>query len=79
MWAQTAMWAQIMGEPATSGSTVVYVAELENQIAGFGACGAQRSETLKERAFDGEIGAIYVLKAFQRHAVGYTAAVCIGL
>jgi ribosomal protein S18 acetylase RimI-like enzyme len=67
---RAAMWTKIMSEPATSGSTVVYVAELENRIAGFGACGAQRSETLRERAYDGEIGAIYVLKAFQRHAVG---------
>jgi ribosomal protein S18 acetylase RimI-like enzyme len=67
---RAAMWAQIMGQPATSGSTVVYVAELESRIVGFGACGAQRSETLKERAYDGEVGAIYILKAFQRHAVG---------
>ena len=34
---RTAIWTRIMGEPATSGSTVVYVAELENRIAGFGA------------------------------------------
>src|ERR1700733_4079619 len=33
-------------EPATSRSTVVYVAELENRTAGFGACGAQRTEGL---------------------------------
>jgi hypothetical protein len=44
--------------------------ELENRIAGLGACGAQRTETPKERAYDGEISAIYVLKAFQRHAIG---------
>jgi ribosomal protein S18 acetylase RimI-like enzyme len=67
---RTAIWTRIMGEPATSSSTVVYVAELENRIAGFGACGAQRTETLKERAYDGEISAIYILKAFQRHAIG---------
>jgi hypothetical protein len=50
---RAAMWAQIMGEPATSGSTVVYVAELENRIVGFGSCGAQRTESLKGRAYDG--------------------------
>lgn len=67
---RAAMWAKIMGEPATSTSTVVYVAELENRVVGFGSCGAQRTETLRERAYDGEISAIYVLKAFQRHAIG---------
>jgi ribosomal protein S18 acetylase RimI-like enzyme len=66
---RAAMWAKIMGEPATSNSTVVYVAELDNRIVGFGSCCAQRTETLRE-AYDGEIGAIYVLKVFQRYAIG---------
>jgi ribosomal protein S18 acetylase RimI-like enzyme len=68
--ARTAMWAQIMREPATSSSTVVYLAELDRKIVGFGSCGLQRTEMLKDRGYDGEIGAIYVLKAFQRHAIG---------
>jgi len=67
---RTAMWAQIMREPATSESAVVYVAELDGKIIGFGSCCPQRSETLKERGYDGEISAIYLLQAFQRHAIG---------
>ena len=59
-----------MREPATPASTIVYLAELENRIAGFSSCGAQRTETLRERGYDGEISAIYVLKAFQRHSIG---------
>jgi ribosomal protein S18 acetylase RimI-like enzyme len=67
---RAAMWAQIMREPATSSSTAVYLAEFDRKIVGFGSCGSQRAETLKERGYDGEISAIYVLKAFQRHAIG---------
>jgi ribosomal protein S18 acetylase RimI-like enzyme len=68
--ARAAMWTKVLDEPLTPASTVVYVAELENRIAGFGSCGAQRTEALKQRFYDGEIIAIYVLKAFQRHAIG---------
>ena len=67
---RTAMWAQIMREPATSDSAVVYVAELDRKIIGFGSCCPQRTEALKEKGYDGEISAIYVLRAFQRHAIG---------
>jgi ribosomal protein S18 acetylase RimI-like enzyme len=67
---RTAMWEQILSAPATSGSTVVYLADIEGKIVGFGSCGSQRAEVLKEKGYDGEISAIYVLKAFQRHAIG---------
>jgi ribosomal protein S18 acetylase RimI-like enzyme len=67
---RAATWTRIMSEPATSGATIVYLAELENRIAGFGSCGAQRTETLRERGYDGEISAIYVLEAFQRRSIG---------
>jgi ribosomal protein S18 acetylase RimI-like enzyme len=39
-------------------------------VVGFGCCGSQRSETLKETGYAGEIGAIYVLRAFQRRGLG---------
>jgi ribosomal protein S18 acetylase RimI-like enzyme len=68
--ARAASWEQIMREPATSGSTVVYVAELDGRIVGFASCGQQRTETLKKRGYDAEVSAIYVLKAYQRHAIG---------
>lgn len=67
---RTAIWDRIMREPETSDSTVVYVAELDRKIVGFGSCGSQRAATLKEKGYDGEIGAIYVLKAFQRSSFG---------
>jgi ribosomal protein S18 acetylase RimI-like enzyme len=39
-------------------------------VAGFGACSEQRDSDLKERGFDGEIGAIYVLRCFQEQWIG---------
>lgn len=67
---RTAMWDQILRQPATSASTAVYVIESDRKIIGLGSCGSQRTRTLKERGYDAEIYALYVLKAFQRRAIG---------
>ena len=68
--ARSAMWGAILSDPATSGGTTVFVAESEGGIVGFGACGSQRDEALKAEGFDGEIGAIYVIRSHQRAGVG---------
>jgi len=39
---RAAAWAKIMQEPATEHSTVIYLAEHQETIIGFGSCGAQR-------------------------------------
>jgi ribosomal protein S18 acetylase RimI-like enzyme len=67
---RAAMWERIMREPARRGATVVYVAELDRKIVGFGSCGEQRTEALKARGYDSEVSALYVLKARQRQAIG---------
>jgi hypothetical protein len=67
---RTAMWDQILRQPATPASTVVYVIEVDSKIVGLGSCGSQRAATLKKRGYDAEIYAIYVLKVFQRRAMG---------
>jgi len=67
---RAAMWGQVMRQPASSASTVVYLAELDGKLVGFGSCGPQRTENLKAKGFGGEIGAIYVLRAFQRKGIG---------
>ena len=59
-----------MRQTATVGSTVIYLAEHEGTIIGFGSCGAQRSENLKDKGFDGEVSAIYVLQEFQKRQIG---------
>jgi hypothetical protein len=66
--ARAAAWAKILQEPA--GLTVVYLAEHENSIIGFGSCGPQRTETLKTKGYDGEVSAIYVLREFQKRSIG---------
>lgn len=68
--ARAAAWAKIMRDPPTAGSTVIYIAEREGTIIGFGSCGAQRSENLKDKGFDGEVSAIYVLREFQKRKIG---------
>jgi GNAT superfamily N-acetyltransferase len=68
--ARAAAWAKIMREPATEHSAVVYLAEQESSIIAFGACGAQRTESLRDKGYDGEFGAIYVLRAFQGQGIG---------
>lgn len=67
---RAAMWQRILGAPATEGSSAVYLAEIDVKIVGFGSCGAQRTESLKEKGYTGEISAIYVLKASQRQGLG---------
>jgi ribosomal protein S18 acetylase RimI-like enzyme len=68
--ARSAMWGAILIDPATFGGTAIFVAESEGKIVGFGACGSQRDEALKGEGFDGEVGAIYVLRSHQRAGVG---------
>jgi ribosomal protein S18 acetylase RimI-like enzyme len=65
-----AMWQQVIGDAPTPGSPKVYIAEIDGKVVGFGSCCNQRTRTLRESSYDGEISAIYVLKAFQRRALG---------
>lgn len=67
---RTAAWAKIMQEPVTERSTVIYIVEHQGTIIGFGSCGAQRTESLKDKGYDGEISGIYVLREFQKSKIG---------
>jgi ribosomal protein S18 acetylase RimI-like enzyme len=67
---RAAAWKKIMQEPATERPTVVYLAEHQKAIIGFGSCGAQRTESLKTKGYDGEVSAIYVLREFQKRKIG---------
>jgi ribosomal protein S18 acetylase RimI-like enzyme len=67
---RAAMWGRMLRDPEKADSTIVHLVEDGDRIVGFGSCGSQRLETLKEKGYDGEIGAIYVLRAFQRQGVG---------
>ena len=62
--------AKIMQEPTTDRSSVIFLAEHEGAIIGFGSCGAQRTENLEDKGYDGEVSAIYVLREFQKGTIG---------
>jgi ribosomal protein S18 acetylase RimI-like enzyme len=68
--ARAVRWADILREPGTERSAVVYLAEHEGTIIGLGSCGAQRTENLKHKGYDGEVTAIYVLREFQKRKIG---------
>jgi GNAT superfamily N-acetyltransferase len=67
---RAAAWTKIMREPPTRLSTVVYLAEHDGTIVGFGSCGAQRADSLTNKGYDGEVSAIYVLREFQKRGIG---------
>jgi ribosomal protein S18 acetylase RimI-like enzyme len=67
---RSAMWSAVLNGSATWDGLAVFVAESAGEIVGFGACGGQRDEALKDRGFDGEFGAIYVLRSHQQAGVG---------
>jgi ribosomal protein S18 acetylase RimI-like enzyme len=67
---RAAMWERILRDPEKADSAVVHLVEDGDTIVAFGTCGSQRSETLKEKGYDGEIGSIYVLRASQRRGLG---------
>jgi ribosomal protein S18 acetylase RimI-like enzyme len=79
--ARAAAWARIMQESTTDRSTVIFLAEHEGTITGFGSCGAQRTAALRDKGYDGEVTAIYVLREFQKRKIGTSlfSAMCSDL
>ncbi len=63
---RTALWQRVLADSRSA----VLVAECAGALAGFSACGPQRSEALAQQGYDGEITAIYVLRRFQRRGIG---------
>jgi ribosomal protein S18 acetylase RimI-like enzyme len=68
--ARAEAWERILRESRTERSTVVFLAEHDRRIFGFGSCGAQRAANLQEQGYDGEVSGVYVLRAFQKQGVG---------
>lgn len=68
--ARSAMWRAVLDDPAVFLGTSVFVAACGEEIVGFGSCGRQRDEGLAQAGFDGEFGAIYVLRSRQRAGTG---------
>jgi ribosomal protein S18 acetylase RimI-like enzyme len=60
--ARARMWRSAIG-----GGTHVFLAHESDAIVGFGACGPPRNSDL---SYDGEIGALYILRRAQRRGLG---------
>lgn len=68
--ARSAMWRAVLSDSQNGDGMNVFIAESRSRIVGFGASGAQRDPVLRAQGFHGEIGAIYVLEAYQRVGIG---------
>jgi ribosomal protein S18 acetylase RimI-like enzyme len=64
------MWRAAIEDPAAHHATALFLAEDGGTLVGFAACSDQRDAGLKARGYDGEFGAVYVLRNFQRHGIG---------
>jgi GNAT superfamily N-acetyltransferase len=64
------MWSKILSDDPTFASTVVWVAEDDGRLVGFGSCGRQREHGLDQKGFDAEISAIYILLTHQGLGLG---------
>jgi GNAT superfamily N-acetyltransferase len=67
---RSAAWNRILCDPASFAGTALYAVEDGSTIVGFGACCLQRSDALKAKGYEGEIGALYLLRAFQNRGLG---------
>jgi ribosomal protein S18 acetylase RimI-like enzyme len=61
-------WQRMLDRPRAG--TIAFVAEQDGAIVGYGSCGAQRSQHLRDRGFTAEIGELYVLRSAQRQCAG---------
>ncbi|MCB1491781.1 MAG: GNAT family N-acetyltransferase [Rhodobiaceae bacterium] len=67
---RTRFWTHHLTDIEDGGPAAVFVAMRDGAAAGFVAVCGQRTDTLAERGFDGEIAALYVLRSAQRHGLG---------
>lgn len=65
----TAEWRQNLGDRSPP-PTVFVAVRADRTLAGFGACGPQRTATLIAAGLEGEIEAIYLLRADQGRGLG---------
>ena len=63
-------WQRTLDRPRAGGAATAFVAAQEDAIVGYGSCGEQRTELLREHGFTAEIGELYVLRCAQRRGLG---------
>ena len=63
-------WQRMLDRPREWGGTIAFVAEQDGELIGYGSCGEQRTQLLRNRGFTGEVGELYVLRNAQRMGAG---------
>jgi GNAT superfamily N-acetyltransferase len=63
-------WQRMLDHPRAWGGAIAFVAEQDGSVVGYGSCGEQRTEPLRDRGFTGEVGELYVLRGAQRQGAG---------
>lgn len=63
-------WQRLLDRPRAWDGGQAFVAEQDGAIVGYGSCGGQRTELLRDRGFTGEIGELYVLRSAQGQGAG---------
>lgn len=63
-------WQRMLDRPRERAGYVAFVADQQGSIVGYGSCGEQRTELLRDHGFTAEIGELYVLRSAQRQGAG---------
>ena len=64
------LWRELLSRQETLVDGAVFVAELGDDLVGFGSCCGQRDETLFALGFVGEISTLYLLQRAQGRGIG---------
>ena len=67
---QAIRWQRMLDRPRARGQAVAFVADQHGSVVGYGTCGEQRTQLLRDRGFTGEITELYVLRCAQRQGAG---------
>lgn len=63
-------WQRLLDHPHAGGGSIAFVADQLGLVVGYGSCGEQRTEQLRDHGFTAEIGELYVLHRVQRQGAG---------
>lgn len=70
-------WQRMLDRPLAWGGSIAFVAEKQGIIVGYGSCGGQRTELLRDHGFTAEIGELYILRNAQRQGAGSRLIKCM--
>jgi len=61
---------RMLDHPRAHGRALIFVAEHQGEVIGYGSCNDQRAGLLHARGFTGEVSELYVLSKAQRQGAG---------